>query len=109
MQRVQTKLHVTAEADALHSISPVSYNFMIIMMFFFNREFIEEGVVDYAKKNPGTVVYVSPQSCRIPKIVAEYCKCTRPCVVSFQICMLFTAFKLLYNIKTLCRAMEENC
>ncbi|XP_040923069.1 39S ribosomal protein L43, mitochondrial [Toxotes jaculatrix] len=36
------------------------------------REFIEEGVVDYAKKNPGTVVYVSPQSCRIPKIVAEY-------------------------------------
>ncbi|XP_059180404.1 39S ribosomal protein L43, mitochondrial [Centropristis striata] len=36
------------------------------------REFIEEGVVDYAKKNPGTVVYVSPKSCRIPKIVAEY-------------------------------------
>ncbi|KAF0025730.1 hypothetical protein F2P81_022611 [Scophthalmus maximus] len=36
------------------------------------RDFIEEGVVDYAKKNPGTVVYVSPQSCRIPKIVAEY-------------------------------------
>lgn len=36
------------------------------------REFIEEGVVDYAKQNPSTVVYVSPQSCRIPKIVAEY-------------------------------------
>ncbi|XP_029383849.1 large ribosomal subunit protein mL43 [Echeneis naucrates] len=36
------------------------------------REFIEEGVVDYARKNPGTVVYVSPQTCRIPKIVAEY-------------------------------------
>ncbi|KAM6964130.1 large ribosomal subunit protein mL43 [Tautogolabrus adspersus] len=36
------------------------------------REFIEEGVVDYAKKNPSTVVYVSPQSSRIPKIVAEY-------------------------------------
>ncbi|XP_028989552.1 39S ribosomal protein L43, mitochondrial [Betta splendens] len=36
------------------------------------REFIEEGVVDYAKKNPGTVVYVSPQSSRVPKIVAEY-------------------------------------
>ncbi|XP_044034325.1 39S ribosomal protein L43, mitochondrial [Siniperca chuatsi] len=36
------------------------------------REFIEEGVVDYAKKNPATVVYVSPQACRIPKIVAEY-------------------------------------
>lgn len=36
------------------------------------RDFIEEGVVDYAKNNPGTVVYVSPQPCRIPKIVAEY-------------------------------------
>ncbi|KAM6950998.1 large ribosomal subunit protein mL43 [Aplochiton taeniatus] len=36
------------------------------------REFIEEGVVDYAKKNPGTVVYVSPRDGRIPKIVAEY-------------------------------------
>ncbi|KAI4807556.1 large ribosomal subunit protein mL43 [Pseudochaenichthys georgianus] len=36
------------------------------------RGFIEEGVVDYAKYNPSTVVYVSPQSCRIPKIVAEY-------------------------------------
>lgn len=36
------------------------------------REFIEEEVVDYAKKNPSTVVYVSPQTCRIPKIVAEY-------------------------------------
>lgn len=40
------------------------------------REFIEEGVVDYAKKNPSTVVYVSPQASRIPKIVAEYCKCS---------------------------------
>ncbi|XP_074475183.1 large ribosomal subunit protein mL43 [Sebastes fasciatus] len=36
------------------------------------REFIEEGVVDYASKNPSTVVYVTPRSCRIPKIVAEY-------------------------------------
>uniref|UniRef100_A0AAV2LJZ4 Large ribosomal subunit protein mL43 n=1 Tax=Knipowitschia caucasica TaxID=637954 RepID=A0AAV2LJZ4_KNICA len=35
-------------------------------------DFIEEGVVDYAKANPGTVVYVSPQGSRIPKIVAEY-------------------------------------
>lgn len=44
------------------------------------REFIEEGVVDYAKKNPSTVVYVSPQASRIPKIVAEYCKCSWLCV-----------------------------
>lgn len=36
------------------------------------RNFIEEGVVDFAKKNPGTVVYISPEPCRIPRIVAEY-------------------------------------
>ncbi|XP_051927828.1 39S ribosomal protein L43, mitochondrial [Hippocampus zosterae] len=36
------------------------------------RDFIEDGVVDYAKQNPGTVVYVSPESCSKPKIVAEY-------------------------------------
>ncbi|XP_076007788.1 large ribosomal subunit protein mL43 [Genypterus blacodes] len=36
------------------------------------RDFIEEGVVDYAKKNPGTVVYVTPRPCRTPKVVAEY-------------------------------------
>ncbi|KAI7796848.1 39S ribosomal protein L43 [Triplophysa rosa] len=39
-------------------------------------DFIEEGVVDFAKKTPGTVVYISPQSSRIPKIVAEYCMCS---------------------------------
>ena len=43
-------------------------------LFWFHREFIEEGVVDYAKNNPGTVVYVSPNTSRIPKIVAEYRK-----------------------------------
>lgn len=36
------------------------------------REFIEDGAVDFAEKNPGVVVYVDPQSCRIPKVVAEY-------------------------------------
>lgn len=41
---------------------------------FSHRDFIEDGAVAFAKKNPGTVVYVSPQSCRIPKIVAEYRK-----------------------------------
>lgn len=41
---------------------------------FFFRDFIENGVLDYATKNPSTVVYVAPQSCRIPKLVAEYRK-----------------------------------
>ncbi|KAG2463375.1 RM43 protein, partial [Polypterus senegalus] len=36
------------------------------------REFIEDGVVDFARQNPGIVVYVAPEKCSIPKIVAEY-------------------------------------
>ncbi|XP_053548446.1 39S ribosomal protein L43, mitochondrial [Bombina bombina] len=36
------------------------------------REFIEEKVVDFAKKNPSVVLYVSPKPCRVPKVVAEY-------------------------------------
>ncbi|XP_074855373.1 large ribosomal subunit protein mL43 [Carettochelys insculpta] len=36
------------------------------------REYIEEKVVDFAKQNPGVVVYVTPQKCRSPTLVAEY-------------------------------------
>ncbi|XP_056411833.1 39S ribosomal protein L43, mitochondrial [Hyla sarda] len=36
------------------------------------REFIEEKVVDFAKQNPGVVVYISPKPCRVPKVVGEY-------------------------------------
>ncbi|KAL4612926.1 39S ribosomal protein L43, mitochondrial [Arapaima gigas] len=36
------------------------------------REFIENGVVDFARKNPGTVIYVSPQPVQVAKVVAEY-------------------------------------
>ncbi|VEL41447.1 unnamed protein product [Protopolystoma xenopodis] len=39
------------------------------------RDFIEEGLVDFARKNPGTVVYVKPRRHRAPLIVAEYCMC----------------------------------
>lgn len=31
--------------------------------------------MDYAKNNPGTVVYVAAQQCNVPKIVAEYREC----------------------------------
>uniref|UniRef100_K7FWB9 Large ribosomal subunit protein mL43 n=1 Tax=Pelodiscus sinensis TaxID=13735 RepID=K7FWB9_PELSI len=36
------------------------------------RGYIEEKVLDFAKQNPGVVVYVSPQECRSPMMVAEY-------------------------------------
>uniref|UniRef100_A0A8C5R7B3 Large ribosomal subunit protein mL43 n=1 Tax=Leptobrachium leishanense TaxID=445787 RepID=A0A8C5R7B3_9ANUR len=36
------------------------------------REFIEEKVLDFAKANPSVVLYVSPEKCRVPKLVAEY-------------------------------------
>jgi len=36
------------------------------------RRFIEEEIVEYAKKNPATVVYLKPRRHRSPVIVAEY-------------------------------------
>ncbi|XP_039402351.1 39S ribosomal protein L43, mitochondrial [Mauremys reevesii] len=36
------------------------------------RGYIEEKVLDFAKQNPGVVVYVTPQKCRSPTVVAEY-------------------------------------
>uniref|UniRef100_A0A8C8RA55 Large ribosomal subunit protein mL43 n=1 Tax=Pelusios castaneus TaxID=367368 RepID=A0A8C8RA55_9SAUR len=36
------------------------------------RGYIEEKVLDFAKQNPGVVVYVTPKKCRSPMVVAEY-------------------------------------
>ncbi|XP_032651636.1 large ribosomal subunit protein mL43 [Chelonoidis abingdonii] len=36
------------------------------------RGYVEEKVLDFAKQNPGVVVYVTPQKCRSPTVVAEY-------------------------------------
>ncbi|RNA22668.1 DNA polymerase alpha subunit B [Brachionus plicatilis] len=36
------------------------------------REFVENGLVDFAKQNPGVVVYLQPKRHRRPKISAEY-------------------------------------
>lgn len=38
------------------------------------REFIENDLVDFARKNPGIVVYLQPKRHRKPKLFAEYCK-----------------------------------
>ena len=47
--------------------------------FIFYREFIEKDVVQFAKENPGTAIYLKPRRHRTPVIVAEYrkfCSCT---------------------------------
>lgn len=36
------------------------------------REYIEEGVIDFARQNPGIVVYVTQKKCYVPKLVGEY-------------------------------------
>ncbi|XP_053594172.1 39S ribosomal protein L43, mitochondrial [Microplitis demolitor] len=36
------------------------------------RDFLENHLIDYAKENPGVVVYVKPRRHRTPVIVAEY-------------------------------------
>lgn len=38
------------------------------------RDFIENDLVNFAKENPGVVVYVKPRRHRTPVLVAEYCK-----------------------------------
>lgn len=38
------------------------------------RDFIENHLVDFAKENPGIVVYVKPRRHRTPVLVGEYCK-----------------------------------
>lgn len=41
----------------------------------FSSDFIERDLVDYAKGNPGVVVYVKPRRHRGPVIRAEYREC----------------------------------
>ncbi|KAM5271979.1 large ribosomal subunit protein mL43 [Ctenodactylus gundi] len=36
------------------------------------REFVEQEVVDFARRNPGVVIYVNPRPCSVPRVVAEY-------------------------------------
>lgn len=38
------------------------------------REFIEHDLVNFAKDNPGVVVYAKPRRHRTPVLSAEYCK-----------------------------------
>lgn len=37
------------------------------------RDFIETNLMDYAKNNPGVVVYLKPRRHRTAVISAEYC------------------------------------
>lgn len=36
------------------------------------REFVEREVTDFARRNPGVVIYVNPRPCCVPRVVAEY-------------------------------------
>lgn len=36
------------------------------------REFVEREVTDFARRNPGVVIYVNTRPCAMPRIVAEY-------------------------------------
>ena len=39
-----------------------------------HRDFIENQVVDFAKQNPGIVVYLKPRRHRAPHVKLEYCE-----------------------------------
>uniref|UniRef100_A0A2K6SU99 Large ribosomal subunit protein mL43 n=1 Tax=Saimiri boliviensis boliviensis TaxID=39432 RepID=A0A2K6SU99_SAIBB len=36
------------------------------------REFVEREVIDFARRNPGVVIYVNSRPCCVPRVVAEY-------------------------------------
>nr|KAF6322603.1 mitochondrial ribosomal protein L43 [Pipistrellus kuhlii] len=36
------------------------------------REFVEREVADFARQNPGVVIYVNARPCHVPRVVAEY-------------------------------------
>uniref|UniRef100_M3YZS7 Large ribosomal subunit protein mL43 n=1 Tax=Mustela putorius furo TaxID=9669 RepID=M3YZS7_MUSPF len=36
------------------------------------REFVEQEVADFARRNPGVVIYVNSRPCCVPRVVAEY-------------------------------------
>ncbi|XP_030684805.1 39S ribosomal protein L43, mitochondrial-like [Nomascus leucogenys] len=36
------------------------------------REFVEREVIDFARRNPGVVIYVNSRPCCMPRVVAEY-------------------------------------
>lgn len=38
----------------------------------FLREFVEQEVADFARQNPGVVIYVNARPCFVPRVVAEY-------------------------------------
>lgn len=38
----------------------------------FPREFVEQEVADFARQNPGVVIYVNARPCHVPRVVAEY-------------------------------------
>lgn len=38
----------------------------------FLREFVEREVADFARRNPGVVIYVNSRPCCVPRVVAEY-------------------------------------
>lgn len=46
----------------------------ITLLYTNNRDFIETELMEFAKNNPGTVVYLKPRRHRSACLVAEYCK-----------------------------------
>ena len=53
----------------------VIYFIQIILFMANRRDFIENDLVEFAKQNPGVVVYLQPRRHRKPKLSAEYRKC----------------------------------
>ena len=57
----------------------------VYYIFTIYRSFLEHDLIDYAKQNPGVVVYVKPRRHRSPVLKAEYCKFINNYLLLFQL------------------------
>ena len=60
------------------------------------REFIEKDIVEFAKKNPGTAVYLKPRRHRTPVVVAEYRKFESSHLLLYYVKNSFSTSRLGY-------------
>lgn len=81
-------------------------SFFKVVGYLLFREFIEKDLVDFAKVNPGVVVYLKPRRHRSPCLKAEYCMFLYHLYLTFM--MLIDLWILNTNLKTIVLVLLPN-
>jgi Mitochondrial ribosomal protein L51 / S25 / CI-B8 domain len=67
---VFSTMYLRDEQASYHCIKPY---IVVKKVYLHCRDFIENHLLEFVKKNPGIVVYLQPRRHRTPRLVAEYC------------------------------------